>query len=97
MSDYQTDLLRALLWLVGGMGATTIAAIGLVFRRYETTQHEAMDAINGRLDAQDEKLSQIKSAVDADARQMRELIHDIDRRLVKMEAGGTGARPGGDD
>lgn len=62
-------------WLIVGLVGVIVAGGGLAVRKFMS-----------RLDSQDNTLGQIKELLASEIGKLRELHHDIDKRVVRLEA-----------
>lgn len=75
MEAYQSDLVRGLLWLTGVLGSLGLA-----------TAVWGIKAALGRMDAQDDKLEEIRKLLQSELAELRDMHHSLDVRVTKIES-----------
>lgn len=74
MGEYQSDLVRGLLWLTGALGGVGLATIAW-----------GIKAALARMDRQDNQLADIKDLLQSELAEIRSMHHELDVRVTRIE------------
>ena len=74
MAEHALEILHAALWLIIAMGGVGIALVSWGGRQ-----------VLQRLDEQDKTMVEIKDLLTSEVSVLRELLHDLDLRMVRVE------------
>jgi hypothetical protein len=75
METHALDLLHFAIWLLIGIGASTMALAGYFVRQFVV-----------RMDKQDDSLEAIRFLLASEVTKLREMQHGLDKRLIWLES-----------
>ena len=88
-AQYLREMFNLAVWVLSGMGALFVSLIAWIYLAGESrTKHRIDEKANEvivRLDAQDRELHSMKETLFAEVRVMRDYMHQIELRVVRLE------------
>lgn len=85
MDSHAADLLTLALWFIGFLLTAGGALIWWLVKVGGEQLLERFDVVVERLDTQDRTMLQIRDLLASETSKLRELIHDLDKRLMRVE------------
>lgn len=82
MEEHALELLRLMLWVLGGAGTLIVVLLGVIATIARWNGGQILD----RMDKQDGTMDEIKNLLTNETKLLRETQHAHDVRIVRLEA-----------